>query len=108
MKISWFARKCSVDGKGMSSGIIFNDGLYYCRNEEQAKEYVKSLGLIWEEELKTIDTKDQWFYFTDWEELDEEEFYDFDGNTYKLCDNCRDVVRLLLELNLCKKCGILT
>jgi len=106
--MTWYARKCSVDGKGMNSGILFNDEMYYCRNKEQAKEYVESLGLIWEIELETIDTKEEWFYFTDWEELDEDEFFDFEGNTYKLCHNCKEVVRVLTELNLCKKCGIQT
>jgi hypothetical protein len=106
--MNWYARKCSVDGKGMNSGILFNDGLYYCRSEEQAKEYVESLGLVWEKELKTIDTKDEWFYFTDWEELDEDEFYDFEGNSYKLCHNCKHAVKILLQLNHCKECETYT
>ncbi|WP_178986017.1 hypothetical protein [Winogradskyella helgolandensis] len=102
--MTWYARKCSVDDKGMNSGFLFENEMYYCKNEEQAKEYVESLGLNWEKELKTIHTKEEWFYFTEWEELDENEFFDSDGNTYKLCLNCRKAVRVLTEFNMCK-CG---
>ena len=104
----WFARKSSDDGKGMNKGILFNKGEHYSRTEEHAKRHVESLGLVWEEELKTISTKDEWFYFTDWEELDEEEFYDYEGNSHKLCHNCKHVVRLLIEMNLCEKCNTYT
>lgn len=104
----WYARKSSDDGKGMNKGILFNEGEHYSRTEEHAKRHVESLGLVWEEELKTIDTKDEWFYFTDWEELDDEEFYDFDGNAHKRCHNCKHVVRIITEMNLCKKCNIYT
>ncbi|MCH3883529.1 hypothetical protein [Tenacibaculum aquimarinum] len=104
----WYARKSSDDGKGMNKGILFNEGEHYSRTEEDAKKYVESLGLDWEEELKTINTKDEWFYFTYWEELDDEEFYDFDGNLYKFCDNYREVVRVLVEMNLCLKCNFYT
>ena len=104
----WFARKSSDDGKGMNKGILFNESGHYSRTEEHAKKHVESLGLIWEEELKTINTKEEWFYFTDWEELDEDEFYDFDGNTYKLCHKCKEIVRVLIEQNLCEKCGTYT
>ena len=104
----WYARKSSDDGKGMNKGILFHEGGHYCRTVEHAKKYVESFGLVWEEELMTVNTKDEWFYFTDWEELDEDEFYDFDGNTYKLCHNCKHIIKVLLESNLCENCNTYT
>ena len=92
----------------MNKGILFNEGEHHSRTEEHAKNHVESLGLVWEEELKTINTKDEWFYFTDWEELDEDEFYDFDGNSHKLCHRCKQIVRVLIKMNLCEKCGTYT
>ena len=71
-----YARKSSFDGKGMNSGYCFENGDYYCQNDKQAKKYVESLGLGWEEEVSKFNTKEEWFYHTDWEEIDNEEYFD--------------------------------
>ena len=52
-----YARKCSVDSKGLNSGFLFENEMYYCKNEEQAKEYIESLGLNWVKELKLFTQK---------------------------------------------------
>lgn len=77
-----YARVDSITGKGMNDGYCFNDGEAYCATEETAKKYVENLGLNWEEELLTIDTEDEWFYWTEWEIEDDAEYYDEKGNEY--------------------------
>ena len=77
-----FARLSSVTGRGMFEGYCFNDGDFYCETEEEAKEYVESLGLNWKEEIETVDTEEEWFSFTDWAVEEGDDYYDEDGNEY--------------------------
>jgi len=101
-----FARVNSATGKGMNQGYIFNDGDYYCETEAEAKIHVESLGLNFEEELKTIDTEEEWFFWTDWSEtLDEEEtWYDAEGQEYKTCYNCHEETAVNEEFYFCTHC----
>ena len=94
-----FARKSDADGKGINSGYIFGDGTYYCQSTKQAKEYIESLGLIWVEELKKFNTNDEWFYYTTWEEIDNEEFFDINGNTFKLSENGKEPIEISNKKN---------
>lgn len=75
-----YARVSDFNGKGMNEGYCFQEGNYYCKTEKQAKAYIESLGLNWEEELLTVNTKDEWFYWTDWYDTETDEYYDIDGN----------------------------
>ncbi len=75
-----FARVCDISGKGMNEGYCFNDGETYCATETEAKQYVESLGLNWEQEKETVDSEDEWFYWTEWEDELNDEWYDADGN----------------------------
>jgi len=50
------------------------------KTENQAKLYVESLGYNWEEELLTVNTKDEWFYWTDWYDTETDVYNDIDGN----------------------------
>lgn len=95
-----FARLSDATNKGMNEGYCFNDGEYYCETEEEAKNYVESLGLNWKEERETVDTDEEWFYFTEWydESELEDEWYDIDGN---LCTKT-EVLHLIYTLD----CGI--
>lgn len=67
-----FARKCDVTGEGMNEGYCFNDGDSYAKDEESARKFVEGLGYNWEEELSTIDTDEEWFYWTDWNDCEED------------------------------------
>ena len=75
-----YARVSDFNGKGMNEGFCFNNGEYYCETENQAKLYVESLGLKWEEELLTFNTKNEWFYWTDWYDTETDVHYDINGN----------------------------
>lgn len=78
-----FARRNDSNGKGMNEGYCFNDGNYYCETEEQAKFYVESLGLDWKEELLTVNTNNEWFYYTDWYDTETDVYYNKDGSLIK-------------------------
>ncbi len=70
-----FARKCSKSGVGMNSGWCFEDGVSYAATEElalaEAKEYgCNTLQEAFDKEI---------CYRTDWEELDDDEYYLTDG-----------------------------
>ena len=99
-----FARISDADGRGINCGYIFNDGVYYCKTEEQAKAYVESLGLNWENEKQTINTEDEWFYYTEWEELDEEEYFDEYGREYRICFYCKKETSVDEDFYFCKNC----
>lgn len=78
-----FARKCDISGIGMNEGYCFND-YFYCATEELAKRYVENLGLNWGEECLTVDTEDEWFFWTQWSEDDiDGDWYDEEGNLYQ-------------------------
>lgn len=99
-----FARKSDADGKGMNSGYIFNNGKYYCQTEEQAKNYVEGLGLNWNEEIKTFGTKDEWFYYTEWEVIDEDEYFNEDGKVFRICFYCKKETSVDEDFYFCKNC----
>lgn len=76
-----FPRKCEVSGKVMSKGYLFEDCIPV--SEEEAKGYVEKNGDNWQEELLKIDTEDEWFYYTEWEEIDTDEIaYNEDGKQF--------------------------
>lgn len=79
-----YARINDFNGKGMNEGFCFNDGEYYCETELQAKKYVESLGLSWEEETLKFDTENEWFYWTDWYDTETDVYYDINGVELKV------------------------
>lgn len=99
-----FARKCNATGKGMNKGYIFNNGEFYFKFEKDAKAYINSLGLNWNEEKSKFNTSKEWFYFTEWEELDIEQFYDEEGVEYKVCNNCKKDTKVNEDFYFCQNC----
>ena len=70
-----YARKCDVTGKGMNDGYCINDGEMYIKNKSEMLKHIKSVG------YKTLDEafNDEYYYWTEWEELDEDYHYLEDG-----------------------------
>jgi hypothetical protein len=66
-----FARKCDATGRGMNTGWVFRDGEYYASTEESALAYAKRLGCESIEEAYN----DELCYYTEWEEIDEDEWF---------------------------------
>ena len=79
-----YARRCSFTHNPMNEGYCFNDGNFYACDELAAKKYVESLGANWKDELKTFNTTNEWFYWTQWEEIDDDCFYDVNGREWTL------------------------
>ena len=63
----------------MNDGWVFNGGDFYASTEEIAKEYCEYLGYDWEKEKLTVDTDEEWFFWTQWEDIDSEEWYTAEG-----------------------------
>jgi hypothetical protein len=80
-----FARKCSVTGQGMNDGYVFNDGEMYFKNEEDLIVFLRSRednnDLSDDFLLKEAYDQEE-YYYTEWDEIDEDEWYDAEGNEF--------------------------
>jgi hypothetical protein len=75
-----FARRCDVTGRGINEGFCFGDGEKYACDYESALLIAKEYGY---ESLKEA-YKDDAYYYTEWEEIDDDCYYDAEGNEYEL------------------------
>lgn len=73
-----FARKCDATGEGMNEGYCFGDGEKYFKYKKGATAYAKEIGYSTLKEAYD----DEAYYWTEWEEVDEEEYFDAKGNVY--------------------------
>jgi hypothetical protein len=82
-----FARKCSVTGKGMNDGYVFNDGEMYFYNESDLVLFLRNRN---PEDNKNLSDDfllkeaydNEEYYYTEWDEVDEDEWYDEEGNEF--------------------------
>jgi hypothetical protein len=87
-----FARKCSATGKGMNKGHVFEFADLYFSNEEDVINHLRK-----DDPEATVELSDDFLleeaydmedcYYTEWDELDEDEAYDEDGNAYELIND---------------------
>jgi len=72
-----YARKCFITGKGMNSGWVFGDGDFYIKEESD---------VVWLLERRGSNLRSAYYdgicYYTEWDEIDEEEWFDVDGNQF--------------------------
>lgn len=108
-----YPKKCDCCGKGMNKGY-FDNGKYYCsdrcliwgnshdgfNSNDKDKKHI-----YYDMEDWKLDTENFPFlcYYTEWEELDEDENYDEEGNVYIKC-NCDDSGFKKLSGDLCSEC----
>jgi hypothetical protein len=82
-----YARKCDATGRGMNEGFVVGDGELYFSEEQHLIDWLRSLGgmegLSDEFILKESYEQDE-YYYTEWEEHDDDMYYDEDGNEYEL------------------------
>ena len=90
-----FARRCDVTGRGMNEGFVVGDGeLYFASKDELIKHLWE---LDWEdcngnwstdcqtpEALLEFFYNEEYYYYTEWEEIDDDCYYDAEGNEYEL------------------------
>ncbi len=90
-----FARRCDATGKGINEGYVFGDGELCFSTEEQLIDHLR--GLDWEDsngkrskdieddaELMDYFYNEDVYYYTEWDEVDEDEWYDADGSIHIL------------------------
>ena len=94
-----YARKCDVTGRGMNSGWVWGDDAFYTSTKEvtikELRSDISSGGYDFdevgaEELLKKTDDElmdyawnNDIFYYTEWEEVDDDSWFDADGNEYQ-------------------------
>lgn len=77
-----FARRCDITGRGMNEGYCFGDGEHYACDEESALQIAKLYGYIGNTYNLEDAYKDGVYYYTEWDEVDEDEWYDEDGSVH--------------------------
>ena len=89
-----FARRCDITGRGMNEGYVVGDGELFFGNEEDLLYHLRELD--WEDcnGLKSKDLEvdqlleyfynENYYYYTEYDEVDDDEWYDADGNEYTL------------------------
>jgi hypothetical protein len=94
-----YARRCDVTGKGMNEGWVWGEGAYYTSTEEVTIAELRSdisdgaynfdemsvdeMLAMTDEELMQYAYDNEVFYYTEWEEIDDDVYYDEDGNEYE-------------------------
>jgi hypothetical protein len=94
-----YARKCDVTGCGMNSGWVWGDGAFYTSTKEvtikELRNDISSGGYDFDEvgaiellkktddELMDYAWENDIFYWTEWQEVDEDSWFDADGNEYQ-------------------------
>jgi len=85
-----YARKCDATGVGMNEGFVVGAGDLHFSEKQHLIEWLK--GLAKEESLNFESDKsmmnhyyeEELYYYTEWEEVDDDVYYDEDGNEYEL------------------------
>ena len=88
-----FARRCDATGRGMNEGYVVGDGELYFSTNEHLLEHLR--GLDWvdcngnrsadlteESDIMEYFYNEDYYYYTEWEEPDNDVWYDEDGNEY--------------------------
>jgi hypothetical protein len=90
-----YARKCDATGRGMNEGYVIGAGDLHFSEKQHLIEYLR--GVEWEDSndvsSSEMDTdadlmdyfyNEEFYYYTEWEEIDDDVYYDEDGNEYEL------------------------
>lgn len=94
-----FARCCDVTGRGMNEGWVWGEGTYYTSTKEVTIAELRSdiqdgaydfdevgsdaLLKLSDDQLLQYAYDNDVLYYTEWEELDDDVYYDADGNEYE-------------------------
>jgi len=90
-----FARRCDITGRGINEGYVFGDGELYFAEKEDLINHLRTLewedadgnlsqDLTNDEDILEFFYNEDAYYFTEWDEVDEDEYYDAEGNEYTL------------------------
>ena len=82
-----YARKCDATGRGMNEGFVVKDGELYFSEEQHLINWLRGRGGMEGLSDKFILNEayeQEEYYYTEWEEIDDDVYYDEDGNEYEL------------------------
>ena len=95
-----YARKCDATGRGMNEGWVWGKGTYYTSTLELTMKELRDdvrdgaydfdeLGAekmlqMSDDELLSYAYDNDVLYYTEWEEIDDDVYYDENGNEYEL------------------------
>jgi len=89
-----YARRCDATGKGINEGYVVGEGALSFGSEEDLLYHLRELD--WEdsngEKSKDLEVdhlleyffNESYYYYTEWDEVDEDEWYDADGNAIEI------------------------
>lgn len=71
-----YPRKCDITNKGMNKGFCIGDGQMYIKTRADMIRHIAK-----ETDYKSLNEafNDEYYYYTTWEELDEEGYYTAEG-----------------------------
>ena len=89
-----FARRCDATGRGINEGYVVGDGeLYFAEREDLIKHLrtldwvdcngYKSTNCVTDDALMKYFYNEDYYYYTEWEEIDDDVYYDAEGNEYE-------------------------
>lgn len=89
-----FARRCDATGRGINEGYVFGDGELYFAEREDLIKHLRTLDWVDCNGNRSTDIKDEedlleffynedYYYYTEWEEIDDDVYYDENGNEYE-------------------------
>jgi len=90
-----FARRCDATGKGINEGYVVGDGEMYFSTKENLIDHLREYDWIDSNGKSSKDIEDDaelleffynedYYYYTEWDEVDEDEWYDADGSIHIL------------------------
>jgi hypothetical protein len=86
MNTQKFARRCDATGCGMNEGYVVRDGELYFSEREYLINWLRSRGGmdgLSDEFILDEAYNNEEYYYTEWEEIDDEYYYDAEGNEYE-------------------------
>ena len=81
-----YARKCDATGRGMNEGFVVGDGELYFSDEKHLIDWLRGRGgmeNLSDEFILNEAYEQEEYYYTEWEEIDDDVYYDEDGNELK-------------------------
>lgn len=89
-----FARRCDATGRGINEGYVVGDGELYFADKEHLLEHLrtldwedcngnKSTDCVTDDALMNYFYNEDYYYYTEWEEIDDDCYYDENGNEYE-------------------------
>jgi hypothetical protein len=89
-----YARRCDATGHGINEGYVVGDGELYFADKEHLLEHLRTLDWVDCNGKKSTDCvtddallkyfyNEDYYYYTEWEELDDDVYYDENGNEHE-------------------------